>query len=506
MSSPGPFSDMADDGMSLGLFRIGETMIGVDVGILSEVAHIQSLRPSAAKDDTMLGLIPIRGTLLPVVDPLERYTAGNKKPAIVAVLALDGQATGLAVDEVAGLKRFPCGSLQTLGNRGARTLIAGTIYTDDTLIHVLDAPAILSHDALPKAQVDLRKSIATDRGHKTPLLSFEAGGVFLALEAATVVGTVPRQGIEDRTLARGAFLGTMSYFGRRLPILAANPVFGLGRQTLPDRFETVVLRFPDDRLLGLAVEKILHVSYRDAGDQKALPKHVAGATRLIRAGISLSGRDSFVIDVEACLRDDALLAVAHLSDPPKPPEPVTISDARVREETITREAARFILIEAGTRIAISITDIDGMRPPPSASELIPTDRRMPGFAGLFLAEGQPVPLVRLSEYLGCSAAPAAALERVFLTGDKDRRIGFLIDRVTGIAMSEWIARQEPRTDAPDGSPHYDLGAMRAYGSVDIRNILDLRQTARTVAARLADDRDAEPAPCAPVEMPAGPSR
>lgn len=473
----------AEEDVTLGVFRIGDRTVGIDVVDLSEVTHIQTLRPSLEQTDATLGLMAIRGVMIPVIDPLRTYHDRQQGPMIVAVLSHDGKATGLAVDEVLGLKRFPTQSVQKLAGQSNRSLLGGTICSENPWVQILDIRALFAQDGLPKSIVDLRKAMASDRSDKVPLLTFEAGGVFFAIDAATIAGTVPRQSVEDATMARDAFLGMIFYFGRRLPVLAANAVFGLGRQDLPERFETVVLRFPDDRLLGLAVEKILHVAYRDASEQKPLSRHVPCLARLTQASITLSKREHFVVDTEACRKDEALLAASGMSDPPHVGDPETPGDSRLEDGEIVREKRRFILLEAGSRIAVPMTDIDGMLPPPPEVDVIVADRRLCGLMGLFVVGGETIPLVRLSELLGSSPAPEESFERVFLTGDGDHKIGFLIDRVTGIAVSDWISRNDPAADDDNAFSSFQLGAMRAYGTVEIRNILDLRRTARELVSR-----------------------
>lgn len=469
---------------ALGLFRIGGVRIAIDVGVLTEVVHVEDLKRGIDPADTALGMIVIRGVLVPVIDPLRQYAPPDRQPAIVVVLSRGDMLTGIGVDEVGGLSRFPAAAVQSRVPGPGPARISGSIHDAGSLIHVLDADALFDEEATPKVRGDLRKALLADRGESTPYLTFDAGGVAFAVRAERVVGTVPRQGIEDRSLSCGHLLGTVTYFQRRLPIVATNAVFGVGLPKPHDRFETVVLRFPDDRILGLAADRIVLVANGTDGSHRPLPDHVAAATHLIRASATMAGREHFILDDDAILADGAIGSIAGLSVRNAATAPAPVRPADGREQALVRESERYVLIEAGSNIGIRMTDIDGMREPPAPGDIIPIERSLPGVSGLFVVDGTLVPLVRLSTHLGCAAAPDPALERVFLTSESGRAVGFLIDKVTGIATSEWIERRKEAGRGAGALTPFDIGLLRAYGTTEVRNIVNLRDEAAEVASRL----------------------
>ncbi|MBF9029987.1 hypothetical protein HKCCE3408_06245 [Rhodobacterales bacterium HKCCE3408] len=473
-------SAAADPGgdLTLGLLSIGEATVAIEVGYLAEVAHIETLQKRLGNGgDGALGVIAIRGALLPVIDPLGIYASAGTSPEIAAVLSDDTAVTGLAVDGVKGLRRFPARSLQRLTGDGGDSLNAGTIYDGGRQINVLNARAVLDRPDYPKASLNLRKALASDRGLARPYLTFEAGGVAFAVRAETVFGTVPRQGIEDATMSDDRFLGTIRYFRRRVPVMATNRVFGLGRGGATDRFETVVLRFPGDRLLGLAVDRIVHVANPSEAQSRPLPVTVTGAMSLLAATAPINEVAHFLIDEARIVADPELVAAAELSetraDEPDPPAAAGAGSGKV-----VRERERYLLFQAGTRIAVRMTQIDGMREPPAAGAITRPDADLPGLAGLFFQDGALIPLIRLSEHLGLDGAPDPARARVILTRSGDVRIGFLVDAVDGIATSSWFTPQDEAVSAD-----FDLVSLRAQGREEVRNALDLGRVSEAVAAR-----------------------
>lgn len=483
MQEPGPGSDLpaaavpdpataAEEG-DFGLFRLGQETIAVDIAHLEEVARIDVLRRGIDDGHRVLGMITLRGVLVPVIDPLGRYDGETARPGIAVILSVDDQFAGLAVDEVKGLRRFPLRAIQRLAGAGSGRLATGAISTDDGLIHVIDAPAILRSDATPRATVDPRKTLRADRGLTTPFLTFLAGGVSFAVQADRIVGTVPQRAVEDATGAGGAFRGTISYYGRRLPILASNLAFGIGADLRPERFETVVLRFPGDRLLGLAAERIVRVASSKDDSERPLPEHVSHSVRLMRSTVSFDNVIHFVVDETRMVADPTLLSIAGLSDTDA--QPVEMPNVALEDGhgAVTFERERYLLAEAGTRIGIRITDIDAMRNPPQSKDILRTDLYWPGFLGLFVLDGDLVPVVRLAEHLGLQSTPNQAHERVIMSSDADRRVAFLVDSLTGIGTSDWVTQD---SSAQAGS--LTMASLKAYGRSEIRHIVDLRKTSK----------------------------
>ena len=122
-------ADAPDGALTLGLLDIGGETIAIDVSSLAEVAHIEKLNPTLDPQPGVLGLIAIRGSLIPVCDPFSVYDTSDsgKRPSIAAVIIEEEQAIGLAVDGVHGLRRFKRSDIQNMHGETGRGLGAGTI-------------------------------------------------------------------------------------------------------------------------------------------------------------------------------------------------------------------------------------------------------------------------------------------------------------------------------------------------------------------------------------------
>lgn len=474
VDGPLPREAEAEEG-DFGLFRLGGKTVAVHLVHLEEVARIEMLHPLIDHGGAALGMITVRGVLVPVIDPLGCYADGAARPEAAVILCVGGQFVALAVNEVMGIRRFPLRAIQRLAGERSQRLGAGTICDGAGLIHVIDVPAIFADGATPRAALDPRKTLRASRGLTTPLLTFLAGGVNFAVRADRIVGTVPRRSIEDVTAAGGPFLGTISYYNRRLPILASNLVFGIGAGLRPERFETVVLQFPDDRLVGLAAERIVRVVNSTEDVERALPVHLAHGVRMLRATVSFDAVIHFVIDQAELVADRELLSIAGLSDKELAPAGTAVgaSGGAPQQKAVVFERERFLLAEAGTRLGIRITDIEAMRTPPPQSDILRTELAWPGFLGLYVLDGELVPLVHLAGHLGRRTAPNAAQARVMMSSDEGRPVAFLVDCLSGIGTSDWVTQQDE-----GGRGALAMASLKVQGQSEIRHIVDLRRLAR----------------------------
>ena len=475
MSSP----EASDGILTLGLLDLGGETIAVNVDALAEVAHIDTLKPTLEPQAGVLGLISIRGSLIPVCDPFSVYCgAKDTSPAIAAVIISDDQAIGLAVDGVQGLRRFNRNDVQNMHGSGNPGFGAGTIQSEDGFIEVIDADALIQNSGLPHAKTRLRKAHGTGRTTTRPYLTFEAGGVFFAVPARTIFGTVPRQAIEDATLSDGTYLGTITYFRRRVPVMDTNRVFALGTARQVQSSETVVLRLPEDRLLGFAVHRICHVALPAQENFRRLPLQIDSQMGLLFGTVDIDGVEHFLINEEKLMSDPQLGHAAELSEQQSTKVQPLSEDQKLAAahgaNKIEKLRDRFLLIEAGAPIALRMRDLRGMREPPKPEDVTPCASYAPGLEGLFFVDGQLVPLINLAAYLGTGAGDQKL--RVLLVQHNGFVAGFLLEDVQGVATSRWFSRQDDRL-----SSEFDLVAIRRNGETEVFNYLDIQALTGRIA-------------------------
>ena len=473
-------SEQTDGVLTLGLLDLGGETIAIDVDALAEVAHIDTLKPTLEPQAGVLGLISIRGSLIPVCDPFSVYGSTDEHaPAIAAVVIRDDRAIGLAVDGVQGLRRFNRADVQNMHGSSDSGFGAGTIQRDDRFIEVIDADALIQNSGLPHARTRLRKAHGTGRTTTRPYLTFEAGGVYFAVPARTIFGTVPRQAIEDATLSDGTYLGTITYFRRRVPVMDTNCVFALGTPRQTQSSETVVLRLPDDQLLGFAVDRICHVALPAEEDFRRMPLQIDAQMGLLFGTVDINGVEHFLINEDKLMTDPQLKNAAELSEQTEEAAASLSDDQKLAAahgaNKIEKLRDRFLLVDAGAPIALRMCDLRGMREPPKPQDITPCASHAPGLEGLFFVDGQLVPLIDLAGYLGTGTRGTSL--RVLLVEHDGFIAGFLLHDVQGVATSRWFSRQDDRL-----SSNFDLVAIRRNGETEVFNYLDIR----SVTARIAE--------------------
>ncbi|MEO1363775.1 MAG: chemotaxis protein CheW, partial [Pseudomonadota bacterium] len=115
-----------------------------------------------------------------------------------------------------------------------------------------------------------------------------------------------------------------------------------------------------------------------------------------------------------------------------------------------------LVIELHKRIAIPLLQVTCILDQPQ--NLTPANANRDGFQGYFSRRGETIALVDLRERLGAGQVQHEKAQ-VLMTGDTKKQIGFLVDHVLGIEVSQW--RTTVKDDPPAGQePLVQLGAGR----------------------------------------------
>jgi len=123
-------------------FRIGVACFGVDTAAVVEVLRGRGLTRVPLAAEGVLGLVHLRGRIVPVIDPAARLgvaaaaTAGSQAQLVVA---LGDDWYGLAVDEMLDVIEIPTAQIERPAAAAAHgEAIAGTFAAETRLVHLLD--------------------------------------------------------------------------------------------------------------------------------------------------------------------------------------------------------------------------------------------------------------------------------------------------------------------------------------------------------------------------------
>jgi len=150
--------DTETEGQSFLLFRLAERLFAVPVNTVAEIVSYRPVTPLPGSGETLLGLVNLRGAILPVFDLRRKMELKASAPGrfhIIIILQLGNKRVGMLVDTVVAVEeihtfRPPPAQLAEEANK-LRHLSAVAEWNDELLL--LLAPETLFADELQDESV-----------------------------------------------------------------------------------------------------------------------------------------------------------------------------------------------------------------------------------------------------------------------------------------------------------------------------------------------------------------
>jgi purine-binding chemotaxis protein CheW len=432
-------------GVRLGLMSTGAITVGIDVTCVAEVCPVRTVSRLLATAPGLLGAIDLRGNPIPLFDPLRLagLEPARAEPQIGLIATKGGRRIALGFDAIEGLIQVPRDRVERHeSTEGA--FFAGTLENGGRIVSLLEPRALLSRSDIPTATVVAAGARRVVSG-AISYLTFESGGARFGIEATGVEATVPRQAIEPEALADGAWLGIIRHHGRRVPVMHLNAVLGIG--AIPDlrTAEVVIVRFPDSRRVGFAVETIRRMRLVSLEAARPVPPLLAARALGLQGIVPDTAEcDTFLVDLAGLRADPALRGIAVLSDEEPPPATRRSGPVDAAAEDAGTERDRYLVARAGAPVAIPIGQIARIVTMPE--EVIPLARAPAWVRGIFRQDEATVPLIDLGQRLGHGPTAETERTRVLLTGARDDLLGFTVESVDQLEWSEWRSAR-PTGDA-----------------------------------------------------------
>ncbi|HEX2094015.1 MAG TPA: chemotaxis protein CheW [Longimicrobiaceae bacterium] len=135
------------------VFRIGRELHACDVLLVEEVVTDVAVHPLPDLPRPVLGVLRLRGALVPVLDVAPALGVRLEEVRTPAVLILEAgeRRIGIAADEVREVASLPAATLQRAPARGSEQdeHVLGVARAGDELVTVLDLAKVLSNYTLP---------------------------------------------------------------------------------------------------------------------------------------------------------------------------------------------------------------------------------------------------------------------------------------------------------------------------------------------------------------------
>lgn len=454
------------DAHRFGVVRIGAITLGIPIEHLSEVFPASEQTQLPNKTDLLGGGVELRGRLIPLlnIEALVHLPARDRDPRLGVVIEFERKLLAFHVSEILGITDIEPEDIHKVSeaNATADMLFDECFAFGPHFVSVLDVTKLFE---LPGVFVADRPAVERDklRGHRQPMMTFEAGAALYSVPAVEVYAAVPKQAIQVTAITAGPCLGEIRYHDRRIPVVCPVSILGLGEGAAQAVSEVVVLRFPDDLVVGLAVDSIQDIRTFSSAKESKIPDWQSGE-HLIQDVFILDddAEPIYSIDLERLRARSDVLEISKLSERTTGPE--TQSEMPERTETpgnVIRERERYLVVEAGERLAIPLLQVTCILDPPKT--LTPAHDVSPGFKGYFTRLGETVALVDLRERMGRGSYDVDTA-KVLLTGRTGEQVGVLVDKVLSIEVSQW-REKESENGKGFGKTVVQLG------SVDTKTVL-----------------------------------
>ena len=154
-------SDKESDLKQLVIFSLAEESYGVDIGKVSGIERMQNITKVPRTNDSVVGVINLRGRVIPVVDlrkifylPLSEETKDTR----IVVVDINGQPIGCLVDAVTEVLRIPADSVEppsSVIGSGESEYLLGIAKLENRMIILLDLDNALALDGTVAAVAEM---------------------------------------------------------------------------------------------------------------------------------------------------------------------------------------------------------------------------------------------------------------------------------------------------------------------------------------------------------------
>lgn len=153
---PPPTDQTSDSAAELLSFTVAGCDFCLPVTDVREVRSWSDPTPLPLSDPSLLGVINLRGTILPVIDLARKLALPSKATArgVIVVVASAGRLAGLAVDKVDDILTIPVSALSpppALANTGIASGLSGVILVNNGCLPVLDVTLLMPRQSQDQA-------------------------------------------------------------------------------------------------------------------------------------------------------------------------------------------------------------------------------------------------------------------------------------------------------------------------------------------------------------------
>ena len=456
----------------LGLLRTGDLDLALPLRALREAVPCpERLAPAPAPAPGLLGLLPLRGRVLPVVD-LAVALGGAHAAApgqVVVVVRDDDRLVGVLVDEVRGMARVPADRLDAV-DAGALVSHLWEGPATGGVVSVLEAAGLLRLPGLPVVvdAVHEQADAAAPRAGGRTLVLTRCGPFVLGVDVALVHSTVPSPPLSPSPADGPTCLGTTPFAGSAVAVVDVLALLGVGRLDGAHGLGCgVVLDLPDGQVV-LGASAVVGLHEVPHGSVAPLPPLTSPAPGLLTGVADVDGvGPALLLDLPALRALPDVVALSRLAVP---------LDERAGVDDAARRAAvtgvPHLAYDVGSPVCTDLAQVTEVLGRPEA--LLPAGAA-PGVLGLVVHRGRPVPVVDLADAVGRPPLGVEGAERLLLVEVDGEPVAYAVAGLRAILPRTWEDEAQPPTGS---TPLHRARLVQLAGSDALVPSLDLHALTR----------------------------
>lgn len=461
-------------------FTLDGVEFGLDIDRVQEITHRLEVTPVPGSPSFILGVINLRGLIIPVIDSRSRFNLAPQEATArtrIIVLRLASGATGLQVDSVAEVVRLEDHTVRETPPlvAGIRAeYLAGMVSVGKRLITLIHLEKLLDSAELTRRAEFEELALAgalggsDERGESLevdgqPFVTFRLGAESFGIGLQQVEEIVELPAVTKVPDAPDYVLGVICLRDQVMPLIDLSEILAIEQGSAARKRDMVVLLSFGSVRIGIVVDEIEEILHVREGDTLPPPQTLSEAEREHLEGILLlPGRMVSLINVLKIITGDDQEKIAAMG------QGLGLSDAHLQETKPSLELVVFRLGAENYGLRLhqvrEIIMVGQITPVPRAPQFV---------EGVLNLRGEVMPVVDLRTRFGLPRVEPTSISRILITSIGGVFTGLVVDAVEEVRPVDLHRFGPPPTVTAVGANRYIEKVARLDSSMIF--LLELQQ-------------------------------
>jgi len=443
-------------------FTLDDVEFGLDIERVQEITHRTDVTPVPGSPSFILGVINLRGLIIPVIDSRVRFHLVPMEPSSktrIIVLRLASGLTGLQVDSVSEVVRLEDHTVRETPPlvAGIRAeYLAGLVTVGSRLITLIHLEKLLDSTELTRraefedfglAGTLAGGAEASDQELEEdgrPFVTFRLGAESFGIALHEVEEIVELPAVTKVPDAPDYVLGVICLRDQVMPLVDLSEILSIQQGDFERKRDMVVLLSFGTAKIGVVVDEILEILRIQDGQTLPPPQTLSETEREHLEGILLlPGRMVSLINVLKIITGDDQEKIAAMG------QGLGLVDTRAQETVSNLELVVFRLGPENYGLRLhevrEIIMVGQITPVPRAPQFVD---------GVLNLRGEVMPVVDLRTRFGLDRVEATSISRILITSIGGVFTGLVVDAVEEVRPVELSRFGPPPSVTAVGANRY----------------------------------------------------